>query len=63
MVTKSITCTPFGVKYIYSVQGEQVWSEYLPGIRQREKLRSEHPEAPLHASLARTFQRIARFVL
>ena len=33
MVTKSITSTPFGVKYIYSIQGEEVFSEYLAPSR------------------------------
>ena len=29
MVVQNITATPFGVKRIYSVDGECVWSEYL----------------------------------
>lgn len=29
MVTKSLMMTPFGTKFIYRVNGECVWSEYI----------------------------------
>ncbi len=30
MVTKSMASTPFGKKLIYKINGECIWSEYLP---------------------------------
>ena len=29
MVTKSMASTPFGMKLIYKINGECIWSEYL----------------------------------
>ena len=40
MVTKSLAQTPFGKKLIYEIDGECVWSEYLPfshGKRKRHR--------------------------
>lgn len=31
MVTKSMASTPFGMKLIYKINGECIWSEYLSG--------------------------------
>ena len=37
MVTKSMTDTPFGKKLVYKIDGECIWSEYLPFRSSREQ--------------------------
>ena len=42
MVTKSLMMTPFGTKFIYRVNGECVWSEYI-ALRIMDAPISQHP--------------------
>ena len=37
MVTKSMSDTPFGKKLIYKIDGECIWSEYLPFRSSRDE--------------------------
>ena len=36
MVTKSLAETPFGKKLVYSIDGECIWSEYLPFSKSKQ---------------------------
>lgn len=37
MVTKSMSNTPYGKKLVYKIDGECIWSEYLPFRHAKDK--------------------------